>query len=184
VCQQLCTSKTGTCERLLALQTCRSLASPTDPAALQCVATAAARPPAAPTLRLAHPPHPVLDFLHGPRPGRCEGWVQLDARSALCRFAAALPGWLVQAMCLPLHSWQTSRSLPLLAAVCMLFQTSHPHVHLSRAHQATTHASPMPAIGVSAWGMASSLQETDDTVSRFWTIVRDAQSRVSSTILA
>jgi len=34
------------------------------------------------------------------------------------------------------------------------------------------------AIGVSAWGLASSLQETDDTVSDFWGIVRDAQSRV------
>lgn len=44
-------------------------------------------------------------------------------------------------------------------------------------------STPLPcpccaAIGVSAWGMASSLQQTDDTVSDFWGIVRDAQSRV------
>lgn len=35
------------------------------------------------------------------------------------------------------------------------------------------------AIGVSAWGLASSLQETDTTVSDFWTLVGDAQLRVS-----
>ncbi|KAI7835642.1 hypothetical protein COHA_010473 [Chlorella ohadii] len=42
----------------------------------------------------------------------------------------------------------------------------------------------LAAIGVSAWGLASSLQETDDTVSDFWGIVRDAQSRVHYTALA
>lgn len=42
----------------------------------------------------------------------------------------------------------------------------------------------LAAIGVSAWGMASSLQQTDDTVSDFWGIVRDAQSRVHYTALA